>query len=264
MSLPELQYSRIADLECAWVAAGEGRPLVLLHGWGASLQLMWPLAERMATGGFRVYVPDFPGFGNSERPKRPWSLREYSNFVLEFLKVQKLDRVDLAGHSFGGRVCLMLGTDHPNRIGKMLLFNAAGLRQPQPLHGRARLKAYQVLRSSMRRVGLTRTEVRLAQWYRQRFASPDYRAAESVMRPTFLRIVNEDMRPFAARVQPPTLLFWGDQDEETPLWMGRELEKLIPDAGLIVWEGAGHYSYLDRLADTTRVALHFLRDEAAQ
>ncbi|MDE0609628.1 MAG: alpha/beta hydrolase [Anaerolineaceae bacterium] len=264
MNRPELQYSRVAGLGCAWIAAGEGRPLVLLHGWGASLELMWPLAERIANSGFRVYLPDFPGFGNSERPNRPWSLRDYSNFVLEFLKLQELDRVDLAGHSFGGRVCLMLGADHPERMGKMLLFNAAGLRPPQSLSGRARLRAYQFARSLLVRFGLSNADDRLANWYQQRYASPDYRAAEGAMRPTFVRIVNEDMRPFATRVRPPTLLFWGDQDEETPLWMGVELESLIPDAGLIVWEGAGHYSYLDRLSDTTRVALHFLRDESSQ
>lgn len=262
MKQPELQYSRVAGLECAWVAAGQGRPLVLLHGWGASIELMWPLAERVANGGFRVYLPDFPGFGHSERPNRPWSLRDYSNFVLDFLRVQKLDRVDLGGHSFGGRVCLMLGADHPELMGKMLLFNAAGLRPRQSLSSRARLRAYQLTRSSMKRVGLSSAGDRLAGWYQQRFASPDYRAAEGVMRPTFVRIVNEDMRSFALRVRPPTLLFWGDQDEETPLWMGEELEDLIPDAGLIVWEGAGHYSYLDRLADTARVALHFLREES--
>lgn len=261
MKRPELRYSRIAGLECAWVAAGEGRPLVLLHGWGASLELMWPLAERVARGGFRVYLPDFPGFGHSEGPTRPWSLRDYSNFVLEFLQQQELDCVDLAGHSFGGRVCLMLGADHPQRLGKMLLFNAAGLRPAQSLSSRARLNAYRLLRSSLNLIGLARADHRLAEWYRRRYASPDYRAAEGMMRPTFLRIVNQDMRSFASRVRPPTLLFWGDRDEETPLWMGVELEGLIPDAGLVVWEGAGHYSYLDRLEDTARVALHFLREE---
>ncbi len=264
MNRPALQYSRVAGLDCAWVAAGKGPPLVLLHGWGASLELMWPLAERIADAGFRVYLPDFPGFGNSERPDRPWSLRDYCNFVLEFLSVQKLDRVDLAGHSFGGRVCLMLGADHPQRVGKMLLFNAAGLRPRQSFPARARLKAYRFARSTLERVGLSGVDDRLAHWYQRRFASPDYRAADGLMRPTFVRIVNEDMRPFASRVRPPTLLFWGDQDEETPLWMGRELEKLIPDAGLIVWEGAGHYSYLDRLAETARVALHFLRQGMPQ
>ncbi len=63
------------------------------------------------------------------------------------------------------------------------------------------------------------------------------------------------------RVQASTLLFWGDKDEDTPLWQGRELEALIPDAGLIVYEGAGHYSYLERLADTVKTLDYFLKQE---
>ena len=261
MSPPELRYSRVAGLNCAWTATGTGPPLLLLHGWGASLELMWPLAERVAAGGFRVYLPDLPGFGASERPPTPWSVRDYANFVLDFLEQQQLRRVDLGGHSFGGRVALMLGAEHGERIRKLLLFNAAGLRGRTPLPARLRLKLYQSLRATLRGLQLRGLHDNLAAWYNGRHASADYLAAQGVMRETFLSVVNEDMRPHAQRVRAPALLFWGDRDEETPLWMGRELEAIIPDAGLVVWPGAGHYSYLDRLADTTRVTLHFLREE---
>jgi pimeloyl-ACP methyl ester carboxylesterase len=74
-------------------------------------------------------------------------------------------------------------------------------------------------------------------------------------------VVNEDLLPYAARVTVPTLLFWGDQDKDTPLWQGELLEKTIPDAGLIVHKGAGHYSYLDRLADTVRVMDYFFKSD---
>ena len=261
MSQPTLQYSTIAGLRCAWIVAGTGPALLLLHGWGASLELMWPLAEQLANAGFRVYAPDLPGFGASEAPPSAWSVRDYANFVLEFLDEHDLQQIDLGGHSFGGRISLMLGADEAQRIRKMLLFNAAGLRRPQPLLARSRLKLYQIARSTLHGLQLKSMSDGLGEWYHRRYASSDYRAAQGVMRPTFVRIVNEDMRPFALRVRPPTLLFWGDQDAETPLWMGKALEAAIPDAGLIVWEGAGHYSYLDRLADTARVVTHFLREE---
>jgi len=83
-----------------------------------------------------------------------------------------------------------------------------------------------------------------------------------VMRQTFVKVVNEDLRPFAMRVKCSTLLFWGDQDEDTPLWQGRALEKLIPDAGLIVYKGAGHYSYLERLSETVKTVDYFFKQES--
>jgi pimeloyl-ACP methyl ester carboxylesterase len=79
------------------------------------------------------------------------------------------------------------------------------------------------------------------------------------MRNTFVKVVNEDLLPYAARIKVPTLLLWGDRDEDTPLWQGQLLEKTIPDAGLVVFEGAGHYSYLDRLGETVRILDHFFK-----
>jgi pimeloyl-ACP methyl ester carboxylesterase len=79
------------------------------------------------------------------------------------------------------------------------------------------------------------------------------------MRQTFVNVVNEDLFPLAAQVKVSTLLFWGDKDEDTPLWMGEKLEQAIPDAGLIVHEGAGHYAYLEKLAETVRVMDYFFK-----
>ena len=102
----------------------------------------------------------------------------------------------------------------------------------------------------------------LRAWYIGRYGSSDYQAATGVMRETFVKVINEDLLPYAERVQPSTLLFWGDQDQDTPLWQGQLLEKTMPDAGLVVWEGAGHYSYLDRLSDTARVIDHFFKQDS--
>jgi len=60
-----------------------------------------------------------------------------------------------------------------------------------------------------------------------------------VLRETLVKVVNEDLLPYAARVSRPTLLFWGDQDHDTPIAQGQLLEKTIPDAGLVVFDGAG-------------------------
>ena len=260
MNRPRLQHVCINGLRCAFIAAGEGPSLVLLHGWGASLNLMWPLAEQLAAAGFRVYAPDLPGFGSSEAPSTAWSVGDYAAFVTAFLDSQELQRVDLGGHSFGGRICLKLGADSPERIRRLLLFNAAGLRRQSILTSRLRPGLFRCMRAVLRGLRLNALAEGLGEWYHERYASADYKMASGVMKPTFVRVVNEDLRPYAARIRPPALIFWGDRDEETPLWMGKELERLIPDAGLVIQEDAGHYSYLERLADTARVISYFLRE----
>jgi len=90
-----------------------------------------------------------------------------------------------------------------------------------------------------------------------RAASADYLAAGE-MRPTLVKLVNADLRPFMPSIGVPTLLVWGSQDSDTPLEAAHEMERLIPDAGLVVLEGAGHYSYLDQPARFARIVSHFI------
>ena len=234
-------------------------PLLALHGWGASRQLMTPAADRLAALGHPVIALDLPGFGDTPAPASAWGVPDYANFVLTALDALELDRVHLFGHSFGGRISLILGADHAPRISKLVLADSAGVPPKRSFSSQARLKSYRAARQTLEAVGARGLAGQLRGWYNTRYGSADYRQASGVMRETFVRVVNHDLRPYAARVQRPTLLFWGDRDEDTPLWQGRELEQLIPDAGLVVLAGAGHYSYLDKLDEFARVTDFFLR-----
>lgn len=252
----------VQELPTAYLTAGVGPDVLLLHGWGAHSGLVWPLAQRLAHSGFRVYAPDLPGFGQTPTPPAPWSVWDYAAFTLAFLDALSLNAVYLFGHSFGGRLGLILGAKHADRIVKMALANSAGVRPTPPVAARLRLSIYQRALGLLRRLRLSYAADQLRAWYIERYGSADYKAASGVMRDTFVKVVTEDLLPCAAQVAVPTLLFWGDQDEETPLWQGRRLEQAIPDAGLVVFEGAGHYSYLDRLSDTLRVLNHFFQTDA--
>ena len=92
----------------------------------------------------------------------------------------------------------------------------------------------------------------------QRFGSSDYRALTPEMRKTFNRVISLDLTDQLEKIQAPTLLNWGAQDTETPLWMGRLMAEKIPDAGLVVEEGAGHFAYLEQSAKFLRIAGSFL------
>ena len=135
--------------------------------------------------------------------------------------------------------------------------------QRRPGYGRAaaRVRWYKALRSVERSAlapaGLRRAVGRRA----DRRGSADYRAASGVMRGTLVRIVNEDLTPVLPTLHLPVLLIWGDQDTETPLEDGRLMERLIPDAGLVVFEGAGHYAYLEQPDRFCRIVEVFLRDD---
>ena len=242
---------------------GDGEPVLMIHGWGANGDLLLPLAREMVGCGYRLMLPDLPGFGESDEPPTPFSIFDYADFCLAYLRHHKLERVSYFGHSFGGRIGLILGADHKERIRSMALSNSAGIKAPTPLLNRSRLSIYRAARQSLEKVGAGAAAEKLREIYNRRYASPDFAAASPVMRQTLVKVVNQDLLDWAKRVAAPTLLIWGDADGETPLWIGQTLEEAIPDAALIVRPGAGHYAYLDNPRETAAI-MHALYQSASQ
>ena len=97
---------------------------------------------------------------------------------------------------------------------------------------------------------------------RKKYGSRDYNALDEEMRRTFVKVVNEDLTDLYAKFKASTLLIWGEKDTETPLWMGQEMEKLIPDAGLVILEGGSHFAYLEQIDRFCTIARQFLKEDA--
>lgn len=235
-----------------------GTPILALHGWGASSELMLPVLERLDRLGYPAFAPDLPGFGASSLPPSTWSVFDYAKLVSQLLDALELPRVHLIGHSFGGRLGLILGADYAERMERMVLVDSAGVPNKPPLHLQARLKTYKAARGFLNGIGAKGAAHDLSEWYRGRYASADYKNA-GALREVFIRVVNEDLLPYAARVSRPTLLIWGSNDEDTPVWQGQKLEKTIPDAGLVTLDGAGHYSYLEHINEFMTIIDHFFK-----
>ncbi len=243
----------ISGIEIRERVVGQGRPLLMIHGWGAHIDLLQPLVSWLGRYDYRLYMFDLPGFGESAEPAAPLSIFDYARFCCDYLDYHGLRRVHYFGHSMGGRIGLALGSGHGHRIEKMVLSNSAGVKNRPPFHSRLRLRCYKSVRDGLGRLGADGLAERLAARYHRRYGSSDFQQASAVMRQTLVKVVEQDLLGHAARVAIPTVLLWGDQDQETPLWMGRKLESAMLDAALVVYEGAGHYAYLDFPEKTARI-----------
>lgn len=263
MSEIPMRREPIGGLDSGVAVIGEGPAVVLLHGWGATSQAMWPVAQQLAQAGFTAHVLDLPGFGKTQFPPQPWHVPDYARWVVKYLDFAKLERAHLIGHSFGGRISLVLGADYAQRVNKIVLSNSAGVRLPPSLKQQVMTLGGEILMRLLSLPGLRSRRDRIRQRLRRRFASEDYLNA-GPLEETFKLVIAEDLLPYARRVQASTLLFWGDQDQDTPLEAGRTLEREMPDAGLILIPGAGHYAYLDDLNQFIKVTVHFLKSDTAQ
>lgn len=241
---------------------GEGKPdILLLHGWGCSTELWKPVTERLSKCA-RVTVIDFPGHGKSGLPPEPWGAAEYAQMVAELIEGLGIQGCDIIGHSHGGRIALQLAATQPQLVGRLVLTGAAGLRGEPTEAQRKRSETYKRLRAvsdALDKVKiLGQLPEKMRESLRKKYGSRDYNALSPEMRATFVKVVNTDLTEELPKVKASTLLIWGSEDTETPLWMGQKMESLIPDAGLVILQGGTHFAYLEKLPDFLRIVEHFL------
>jgi pimeloyl-ACP methyl ester carboxylesterase len=242
-------------------AAPGDLPIVILHGWGAHIEAVSPILAALEEAS-DVIALDLPGFGESDPPPEAWDVDCYARFMIHFLDEMAVGRAHLVGHSHGGRVSIALAADEPERVGRLLLVDAAGIPPKRGWRYRRRV-AVAKLGRVVAKIGGGPGH-RLQERMRARVASRDYLEASEAMRGTFRALIAADLSDRLPRVRASTLLVWGDQDDDTPVWMGRRMEELIPDAGLVVLEGAGHFSYVDSPGQFRAVARRFLLEQPRQ
>ncbi len=234
-------------------AAAPHKRALLLHGWGGSIASWEPVTEALLAQGFEVLVVDFPGFGSSPPPPVAWGVEDYTHHLIGLLDELGFAPANVIAHSFGGRVAIMLAATRPDLVRRLVLVAAAGIRTATP--SLLRQTATRVGKAIFSLPGLTG----IGEQIRKRVASSDYLEA-GALRATFVKVVEQDLRDFAARITRPTLLIWGDQDTETPLAQAHILESLIADSGLVILYGAGHFCYLEQFPRFARILNQFLKD----
>ncbi len=251
------------------VSGDSGRGVLLLHGFMCSAQMMSSVQEALC-GQMRVAAIDFPGHGKNGRsapPPKPWGVPDYMEMTAEVIRRLKLAPCDIVAHSFGARVAILLAATYPELVGRMILTGAAGIKKPKTGGATVKQRVYKGLRGAVNLMDKTHLFGSLPERGRealvQKFGSADYKALSPEMRKTFVKIISLDLTDELPRVKAPTLLYWGEEDTETPLWMGKLMEEKIPDAGLVVQKGAGHFAYLEHNQAFLRIAKNFLLEGRA-
>ena len=231
------------------VQPGVKHPVIalFLHGWGASGAAFGRLLD-LAGERYPVLAPDLPGFGGSDEPSEPWAVERYAQFVRSFLEPFAPEEVILFAHSYGGRISIYLASDRslPFAIRNMVLIDAAGIRPKRGVRYHCKVRFYKFGKWVLSRKPVRAVFPNALDEFRANRGSSDYNAASPIMRGTLVKAVNEDLSDKLPSVSASTLLLWGEKDTATPLADGKKMESLIPDAGLVILPGAGHFSYLDQ------------------
>jgi pimeloyl-ACP methyl ester carboxylesterase len=252
-------FLNIDGINVNYKRQGNGKKVVLLHGWGGSSDSFLPVFNYLSQQ-FEVYAIDFPGFGDSDIPSEPWDVTDYSTMLHRFFELLQIDKAMLIGHSFGGRVAILFSAKYPFYVGKIVLTDSAGIIPNKSLLYYLRVYKFKLMRKFFVLFYAQGSQKEKVEQFYQKYGSNDYKQA-GALRQTFVKVVNQDLRGYLPQIKAPTLIIWGECDQDTPLYYGEIMEKEIPDAGLVVFKGVGHFAYLDKITDFNIIVAKFFRGQ---
>ncbi|MBO4749586.1 MAG: alpha/beta hydrolase [Lachnospiraceae bacterium] len=220
---------------------------VVLQGWGTHLGMYDSVADAIRDK-YRIIQLDLPGFGASDEPREAWNVDAFADFFLQFMQSLDIKKATLIGHSYGGRVIIKLAAREnlPFEIDRIVLIDSAGILPKKTFIQKVKIRRYKMLKKLLDMELVYKLFPELIDDWRSRQGSADYRAASPMMRKCLVMAVNEDLTDLLAKIRQDVLLIWGDKDTATPISDAKLMEEKIPNSGLAVLPGAGHFSFLEQ------------------
>lgn len=254
--MPSMQVV-VDSLLTHYETMGEGKLVLLLHGWGDTAAGLRGLQAALAKKNYRVVALDLPGFGGTQAPTTVWGLADYAQFAAHFLqKIKAGELWAVAGHSNGGAIAIRSLANGALKAERLVLIASAGIRGTHKGRVGAAFvaaKLGKVLASPLPGPAKKALRRKLYQT-----AGSDMLVAEHLQE-TFKKVVGDDVRADAAKLTLPSLLIYGEQDTATPVAFGEQFHELIAGSTLEILPGAGHFVHLDRPQDVVRAVQEFLR-----
>jgi pimeloyl-ACP methyl ester carboxylesterase len=204
------------------VEANKG--ILILHGWGSHKELMKQAFSKYLVGYWQIYL-DLPGFGASSTDMA-LTTKDYASIVQLFMEATGRMPIAIMGHSFGGKVATLLKPDY------LILLSTAGILLPKSLWARMKVRVRRLVKS-LELNGL-----------HQLIVAPDAKGLSDTMYETFQNVIQEDFEAIFADYKGQVLLFWGEDDRETPLHTGKSIATLMENSKLYLLDG-GHYFFLE-------------------
>lgn len=278
MALPELRSVRVHGHRRSFLVAGDGPPLVLIHGIGNDHTSWLPVLPALAEH-YTVIVPDLLGHGQSDKPRADYSLGGFANGLRDLLTVLRIKKASLIGHSFGGGIATQFSYQFPERTERMILVGSGGLgRSVNPLLRLFALPgsgpvlaagttppvyqaAHRVFRF-LHRSGLPytidmeqATEAYAGLRDKQaRFAFRHLLRAVIDVRGQVVTMID---RAYLAE-DLPVMVIWGEKDSVIPVKHARHARDIIPGVQVRIFPNAGHFPHRDEPELFTEAVLGFL------
>jgi pimeloyl-ACP methyl ester carboxylesterase len=284
-------FADIGSLRVHHVFGGRGSPVVFIHGLGSSGYMEWRQNLEAVAARHRVFAPDLPGYGRTDKPRARYTVPFFARFVRRYLEDRGLRSAALVGASLGGRIALEVALEQPQLVRKLVLVNTLGLGRPQvrmaqvayglvtiPRVGEVAMKVARdalrwappgVIRKVAGRYAGVSTDLARTmddaylEDLREMYAADGFHNAylstiRSLINPRALFGGHHDVTQRLNELKIPVQLIWGADDPLFPLAHASRAQSLIQRSKLAVIEHAGHTPQAERPEEFNRVLHDFL------
>lgn len=215
--------------------------ILMVHGWGADSTHYSELGPELAKLGYRVIVPDLPGFGSTNPPPKAWSISDYRDWLKDFSDELNVKTFILFGHSFGGRIAIKYSINFPYKLKGLILCGSAGIKpDPTTLKRKILELTAAVGKKAFSLPGINKLAPTARKVLYKVAGAGDYNRAEGVMKETIVKALEEDLTPLLNQIAIPTFLLWGSEDDATPVSDGEKMHQMIVGSKFVVLEGERH------------------------
>jgi len=234
---------------------GEGKVIVLIHGWGDDLNNFSKMQSNLSRS-YKVISLDLPGFGKSSAPISGWSLDDFAGFIKDFITKLDLEVYAFVGHSNGGAILINGLANKTIHAKKLVLIASSGIRATDQLKKKAVLVGAKIGKLPLKLFPTS---------YQLRLRNKLYRVLKSdaavnpEMIQTFKKIVGQDVSKDASKLELPTLIIYGKEDKVTPLEYGQIYHQLIKHSKLEIIDDAGHFVHLQKADEVEKIIEDYLK-----
>ena len=210
---------------------GSNSTVVFLHGWGLNGNSFNSIINRINNSS--ILKVDFYGFGQSVQPKEYFDTYEYAYQIFLLLKKLNIKNIVLVGHSFGGRVAIVLSSVFNINVRNLVLTSSAGINRFN-LKTWLKIKWYKFLKVLNRMRIISDDKLSYS-------GSVDYKNADKLMRKILINVVNQDLKYLLNDISAKTLLVWDKKDKDTPYCICKTLRRCINNSKVVLYNNGGHF-----------------------
>ena len=233
--------------------------IIILPGWGNTRKTFNSLISELSKK-YTIYIFDYPGFGNSEYPNKDLTIYDYCSIINSFMSENKIVNPIIIGHSFGGRIIILLSAFYKVKFKKIILMSSAGIKHEKNRKQKVKEKIYKLLKLFSIFL-IPKIKNIYLNMLIKKFGSTDYKNAHYSLKRTFINIINEDLTNYIKDINDKTLLIWGEKDIDTPIEDAYMMKKSIKESVLKIIKDTSHFFYLEKEKETLNIINIFIKEK---